>query len=427
MKTSIKILAKSQAELTIELSQDDLKPYVQQAAAALSYGTKIAGFRPGKAPYELVEREVGAMKIYQQAAETAVEKTFPEAVVEHGLVTVGPPQVSIEKLAPGNPMSYKAVVSLLPKVKLADYRKNKAAKRDVQVTPKEVDETLAGLRKMYGKEKLVDRPARHGDKVELDMDTSVDNVPIDGGSSKNHPVVIGEGHFIPGFEESIIDLAAGQTKEFQLKFPKEYHRKDLAGKPVEFKVKVNTVYEIELPELNDDFAKMVGQFEKMDDVRRQIEQSLHRDKTNKEQQRWELEFATQLINKSTFEEMPEILMESELHKMLHELEHEVTGEGMKFEDYLQSIKKCRDDLQKEFRPQAEKRIKTALLLREIATKEHITVSDDELDKAIAEHQKQYEKNTEISAQLKKPEYRDYLRNIMRSQKVFKWLEDNQIK
>ncbi len=427
MKTSIKQLPKSQVELTIELSQEEIGPYQEQAAKSLSYGTKIAGFRPGKAPYEMVERELGTMKILQEAAELAIEKSFTEAIIENKLVTIGPPQVTLEKLAPGNPLSYKAIVSLLPKVDLTDYRKVKAVKREVKVEPKEIDETVENLRKMYGKEKLVTRPVRKGDKVEIDLDTYMDKVPIDGGTSKNHPVVIGEGHFIPGFEDSVIDMAAGQTKEFQLKFPKEYHRKDLAGKPVEFKVKVNNVFEIELPVVDDSFAKMLGQFEKLDEMRAQIEQSIHRDKANKEQQRWELEIVNQLITKSSFGDIPEILMETELHKMMHELEHEVTGEGMKFDDYLQSIKKSKEELEKEFRPQAEKRIRTALVLREIATKEKIQVSDGELDKEIADHQKQYEKRPEIAEQLKKPEYRDYLRNILRSQKVFKWLEDNQSK
>ncbi|MFH1207802.1 MAG: trigger factor [Patescibacteria group bacterium] len=422
MKTSVKYLPKSRVELIVELSPDEMKPYQEQAAKSLSYGTKIAGFRPGKAPYDLVEREVGAMKILQEAAEKAIERSFTEAIVEHKLVTVGPPQVALEKLAPGNLFSYKATVSVLPQVELTDYRKVKANKREVKVETKEIDETVTNLRKMYGKEKLVTRPARQGDKIEIDLDTYMDKVPIDGGTSKNHPVVIGEGHFIPGFEESVIDMATGQTKEFQLKFPKTYHRKDLAGQPVDFKVKVNSVFEIELPAVDDSFAKMLGQFEKLDDMRAQIEQSIHRDKSAKEQQRWELEIINYVITKSSFGELPAILMETELHKMMHELEHEVTGEGMKFEDYLQSIKKSKEELQAEFRPQAEKRIKTALVLREIATKEHIQVSDDELEKEINIHQKQYENKPEIAEQLKKPEYRDYLRNILRSQKVFEFLD-----
>jgi trigger factor len=404
-----------------------MKPFQEQAAKTLSYGTKIAGFRPGKAPYEMVEREVGAMKILQEAAEKAVEKSFTDAIIDRKLVTIGPPQVNVEKLAPGNPFTYKATVSLLPKIELTDYHKVKVAKREVKVEAKEIDETITNLRKMYGKEKLVTRPARHGDKVEIDLDTYMDKVPIDGGTSKNHPVIIGEGHFIPGFEESVIDVVSGETKEFQLKFPKTYHRKDLAGKPVDFKVKVNAVYEIELPAVDDSFAKMLGQFEKLDDMRKEIERSLHRDKTTKEQQRWELEIISVLISRSTFGELPEILIETELHKMMHELEHEVTGEGMKFDDYLQSIKKSREELEKEFRPQAEKRIKTALVLRTIAQEEHIKVSDEELDKEISLHQQQYTKKPEIAEQLKTPEYRDYLRNILRSRKVFAWFENNQPK
>jgi len=423
MNVTTKKLPKSQVELTIELSQEEeeLKPYIQQAVAEISKESVIAGFRPGKAPYEIVEKQVGAMKIYQQAAEKAIQKTYPQAIIDNKLLTVGPPKIAVEKIAPNNPLVYKATAALLPNVKLGDYKKIKEGRKEVGVEAKEVDGTLNNLQKMFGKEKRVSRPVQKGDKVEMDMNTYVDKVPIDGGKSENHPVTVGEGHFIPGFEDNLVGLVEGQTKEFQLKFPKEYHRKELAGKPVDFKVKMKSVFEIEKPDLDDNFAKTAGKFEKLDDLRRQIEKNIHQEKTAKEQQRWELAVIEQIINKSSFDEIPDILVESELHKMLHELEHEVTGQGMKFEDYLSSIKKSKEDLQKEFQPRAVKRVKTAFVLHKIAKEENITVSDEEINTEVERNKQQYQNNPEAQKQISKDEYKNYLKSVLRSQKVFEFL------
>jgi trigger factor len=422
MRTDIKQLPKSQVELTIEVSSEELKPFVMLAAADLAREINIPGFRPGKAPYDIIKQRVGEMKIYQEAAEKAIAKTYGQAVIEHKLITIGSPNISIEKVAPGNPLIYKATVALLPQVKLGDYRKIKVNKKEVKVEPKDIDETMKNLQKMFSKEKRVQRPTRKGDKVEIDMNTYMDNIPLDGGMSKNHPVMIGEGHFIPGFEDNLIGLAENQEKEFALKFPKEYHRKDLAGRPVSFKVKARAVFAIELPPLDDSFARQVGQFEKMDDLRRQIEENIHEEKTTKEQQRWELAVIDEIVSRSTFEEIPDLVIESELHKMLHELEHEVTEQGMKFEDYLSSIKKSKEDLEKEFRPRAVKRIQTALALRAIADQESIIVQEDEIREEIDNQQAKYRNDAEVMKQITTEEYRDYLKNMMRSRKVFEFLE-----
>lgn len=422
MKVSVTKLPKGQAELVIEVTSDELWPYLAEAVAGFSQAADVPGFRPGKAPYDVIKSRVGEMAIYQEAAEKAISGTYPRAVIDNKLLTVGAPKVSVEKLAPGNPFIYKATVALVPQVTLGDYKKIRVGRKAVNVESKDVEETLTNLRKMFGKEKRVTRPAQKGDKVEIDMHTYMDNVPLDGGESKGHPVMIGEGHFIPGFEDNLIGLAENQTKEFELKFPKEYHRKELAGKPANFKVTAKNIFEIELPPLDDSFAKIVGRFEKLDEVRTQIEKNIHEEKTVKERQRWELAMISEIVNKSSFEELADILIESELHKMLHEMEHDVTEQGMKFENYLTSIKKSRDDLEKEFRPQAIKRVQTALALRAIADQEHITVGENEIDQEIEQQKVKNSSNAEAVKQINTDEYRDYLRNVMRSRKVFEWLE-----
>lgn len=410
------------AELTIEVSQDELKPYLEKAAADLSKQMKIPGFRPGHAPYDLVKKQAGEMKIYEAALEPAVVKTYGEAVIDQKLPVIGQPKITVSKLAPGNALVYKAVASLLPAVQVGKYRGLKIRRQEVKMEDKEVDNTLAELQKALAKEKRVIRKAQKGDKVEVDLETFRDNVPIDAGQSKNHPITIGEGQFIPGFEDNLIGLAEGEAKSFTLKIPKDYHRKELAGQPVDFKVKVKGVYERELAPLDDNFAKQVGRFEKIDDLRKQLGDNILEDKKVKEQQRWELALVDEILKKSKFEEIPDILMEAELHKMMHELEHEVENQGMKVDDYLASLKKTKDDLQKEFRPRAEKRIKTAILIREIAQREKIEVADDEVEQ---EHKKQvehYGSRPEIAEYIQTDEYKDYLRSMMRDRKVFEFLE-----
>ncbi len=418
MKVAKKELPKNQVELTIELSVEEFQPYLDQAVATISRETSIAGFRPGKAPYQVVAKQVGLMRIHQNAAEAAVQKSFVQAVEEQKIYTIGAPKISVQKIAPNNPFVYQATVALLPKVTLGDYKSISAEKREVAVEDKDVEATVENLRKMFGKEKKVLRPAKQGDKVEVDMDVFMDKVPIDGGKAKQQTITIGEGAFIPGFEEQLIGMNAGETREFTISFPKEYHRKDLAGKPAEFKVTVHTVFEIELPALDDAFAKQAGKFENLDALKSQIKQNIKQEKAMKEEQRWELAVIDKLIKSATFGEIPDILVNSELDKMIHELEHQVNKQGMKFDDYLKSIKKSVDDLKLEFTNQAIRRVKTALALREIANQEKISVSDQEAKEKIEQQKKMYQQQPEMQKQLDSPDYHDYVKNMLRSQKVF---------
>ena len=422
MQVKTNKLPKNLMELTIKVSQDELKPYLEQAAAKISKDFNIPGFRPGKASYGLVKQRVGEMKIYQEMVEFAIPKTYGLAILEQKLITLGPPKIEVQKLAPANPLIYKAIVILLPEIKLGNYKGFKIQKKEIKVEEKDVQETVKNIQKIFAKEKRVSRKAKMGDKVEIDLDTYLNKIPIDQGQSKSHPIVLGEGHFVPGFEENLIGLAEGETKEFTVKFPKDYHRQDLAGKHVEFKASARSVYEIELPPADDNLAKQLGQFEKFSDLQKQIEQNILQDKKLKEKQGWEVACLEKIMEKSKFEEIPEMLIESESHKMMHELENDVQKQGMKFDDYLTSLKKSKEDLQREFRPNAEKRIKTALIIRKIAEAENIKVADDELKKELAKQLEQYKNNPEVTKQINTEEYRDYLRNIMASQKVFEFLE-----
>lgn len=423
MKVDFKKLPGNLAELAVEVSVAELQPYLMQASERISRELKIPGFRPGKVPYDVLKERIGEIEIYKEAAELVVQKTYPQAVLDQKLETVSSPKIQILKLAPNNPLVYMATVPLLPKIKIKEYKRLKASRKEVKVAEEEINKAIGSLQKMYGKEILVTRPAKKGDKVEVDFDVFVDRVAIDSGTSKKHPLVIGEGQFIPGFEENLIGLAETQTKEFELKFPKEYHQKNLAGKLAQFKIKMGRVYEVNLPALDDQFAKQLGKFEKFEEVRKLIEKNLLDEAKTKEEQRLELEILDEIIKNSEFEELPVALVEAETEKMVGEFKEEVARSGMKFEDYLVSIKKTLEELKKEIKPQAERRLKTALIFREVARAEGINVSEAEITAEIEKSLEKAKNNPDFENQIKSSDYRIYLANILTSQKVLAFLKN----
>lgn len=409
-----------EAVLTIEVAVSEMQPELQAAAQRLSKQMKVAGFRPGHVPYDVVKNTYGELSIYEEATERIVAKHFVEAVRQHSLQTVGQPEIKIEKLAPDNPFIFTATTALLPTVTLGDYRKIKKERKPVTVDPKEIEKALTTLQEMRGSEVLVERPAQKGDKVEIDLDIFMDKVPLDGGKSQKHPIRLGQGHFLPGFEDQLIGLTAGQTKEFPLPFPKDYHKKDLQGKTADFRVKMAAVYEVKLPVLDDAFAKAVGKFEKLGELRQAIEENLYKEQEEQSQRQFELAIIEDIVRQSTFGLFPGKLVKAEVEKMLAELEHDVTANGMKVEEYLQSIRKTKDQLREDFKPQAEKRLKVALVIRHIAEAEKIEATREEIE---AETQASLDVTQDPKKQkaIDSDEYRRYVRTVLINRKVFELL------
>ncbi|NQU83267.1 MAG: trigger factor [Parcubacteria group bacterium] len=266
MQYTTKSLEKSQVELTITVTSDDYQDDVQKAAVRISERAAIKGFRPGKAPYDIVKQEVGELKIMEEAMQTIVESNFTQAVKKEKLQTIGMPQITIEKIAPGNDFIFKAVVALMPEIKLGNIEKIKVEKKEQKVDAKKIDEVISNLQKMQTKEVLKNGIADKKDKATIDMEMFINKVPVEGGQAKDHAVYLGEDHYIPGLNEEVVGLKKDDTKEFTLKFPKEHYQKHLAGKNVDFKIKVNEIYELQHPELDDDFAKALG-LDSMDKLR----------------------------------------------------------------------------------------------------------------------------------------------------------------
>jgi trigger factor len=420
-KYEIKNLPKSQLEIRVVIPAKELEPYLNKATEKLSSQTKIDGFRPGKIPPEILKKKVGEIKIYEEAAILAVEKSYIEIASREKFEPLGSPKINFEKLAPDNDFIYKAIVDLMPKVKIGDLKSIKIKEREINITDNDIEKVIEDLRKMRATETLENKKAAKGDKVEIDFDILRDNVPIDGGVQKKYPLVIGDGQFIPGFEDNLIGLEANSEKEFELNFPEKYHNKNLAGKPAKFKVKMLAVYRRSLPELNDEFAKTLGS-QTIADLKKQIEHNLEHEEHHKEEERVETEILNQLIEKSQIGEIPDSLITSETAKMVQELENNVVAQGLKFDEYLKHLNKTPDQLKLDFAPQAIKRIKAALLTRAIFFKEKFEIAESEVEKEIEAMSRYYQNNPEIVKSLKTPEYRDYVRNMIGNRKVMEYLK-----
>lgn len=426
MQIEVKKLKRGEVELTIELSMDEYEPFLKQAAQKISENINIKGYRKGKADFEIIKKHVGEGEIWDKALDAAVQKTFVKALDKEKLVTVGSPKINVVKLAPGNPVIYKAIISSLPEVELADYKKIKIDDNKVEVKEDEIKKALENLQKMHAKETLVDREAKKNDKVEIDFDTFLDKIPVDNGKQNKFQLVLGENSFIPGFEEKIVGMKKDEEKQFELKFPKEYHQKNLANRMVAFKVKVNNVYNLELPELTDEFAKGLGSFKSADELKTKIKENLSAEQTQRATQQLEEKIIDSIIEKSKFADIPDILINSETKKMIDELEHNIGHQGMKFEDYLSHLKKSRKDLMLDFMPQAIKRVKSALIIREISKQEKINVTDQEVATEVEKSAAMHQGNEQAQTKLNEPAYKNYLKNIIASRKVIEHLKSKMV-
>jgi trigger factor len=416
-----KKLPKSQLEISVTFPADELKPLVEKAALEISQQTKIEGFRPGKVPYEVLKQKIGEMKIYEEAAAIAVEKSYVEIVQKEKIDPLGSPKIDFEKLAPGNDFTYKATINLIPEVKIGDYKSIKIKEKDIKITNDEVDKVIDELRNMRATEALEEKAIEKGDKAEVDFDVLRDSVPIDGGAQKKYPLIIGSNVFIPGFEDNLIGLKAGEEKTFELSFPEKYHNKNLAGKPATFKVKVTSVFKRTLPEINDEFAASLGQ-KSLADLKESIEHNLAHEEHHKEEERIEIELLDKLIDKSEFGDIPDILITSEVNKMLQEMESNLMKEGMKFEDYLKHLGKTVEQMKLDFVPSAIKRIKGALLTRAIFFAEKVEITEAEVDRELEAMTRAYAQYPEMAKNLKTPEYREYIRNMIGNQKIINLLK-----
>lgn len=419
-------LPKMTVKLTITLSHDEMDGLMEDAAKELAKDVAIDGFRKGHAPAEMVRQKLGDMKVLEAAMEPAIRKTFIEAVTAEKLETVGAPDIQVEKAAPHNDLIYTATVALMPSVvKLADFKKISIKAKTAEVPEKKIDDAIKELRRMQSKEVSVDRAATEKDKVVVDFTMSKDKVVIEGGQAKDHAIYLEENYYVPGLKEQLLGMKAGDTKSFTLKFPETHYQKHLAGANIDYDVTMKQVFELTLPEFNDEFAKTLGQ-ESAAKIREVIAGNMKMEAEEEHRRSTEIELLETLAEQSEFSEIPDLLVKNEVDAMFHELEHSVEERGIPFADYLRDMKKTPTELRKEFEPQGLRRVKVALVLGKCSDTLKTTVSEDELDTELDSMAAGYEQQ-ESKARIYSPQFRDHQKIVLRNRKTIEELKKLMVK
>lgn len=419
---------KNVVKLTFIVSKDEVQPFLEDAAVRLSEQSSIPGFRAGKAGYEIVKQRVGELKIMEEALESIVRKLYVKAILDHEIDSIGSPKIDVEKMAPGNDLIFTAEVTRMPRVKsLADYKKLSIEKKVPVVTKTDIELALKDLSRMQTKETRAEKDTliTENDKVVLSLEMKKDGIPLEGGQSPNHVVYLTEEYYIPGFKEQLIGMKEGENKTFIITFPKEHVQEFLAGKDVEFSINIKEVFHLSPPEFNDEFAISLGlkDFATMNEL---IHKNLLDEKIREENMRQEQQVMELVAGKTQFDDIPDLLLNEEINKMIQELQHRVEEQGMEFEKYIASLKKTLAQVKMDFTPQALIRIKVAIILREIAKQEDIKVSSEELDKELDEIATRYEEK-ESKQQIYSPEYRQYFEQIIQNRKVIEYLKSHIVK
>ena len=423
MDFKLEKLPKSKINLIITLDAGDLKKYADQAVLNFSEHAKIKGFRAGKAPKHFVVEHIGQNRINDETVNVAIEDSYSKILLENDIEVISRPKIEVVKFIPNKELEYKAEILVSPEIKLADYREiakksGQTEKQEVKVDKKEVKDALNWILNSRAKYIKIDRPSQKGDLAVVSYELRNNGVKIEGADQKQHPIILGEGKLAPGFEDQLIGLKTGEEKEFSLDIPQDFINHQIAGKKIDFKVNIDDLMQKDLPKLDDEFAKSIGHFENLELLEKSIEEGILNEKNQAEKDKFRIALILKVASQSEMD-ISEELIESELEKMIYELEHDIKHRGMEFDKYLEHIKKTRDDLKKEFRDKAIERVRIALVMREIGKSENIEISDEELA------EKMKEVLTKLGDQTQNIDHdrlHGYTENIIMNEKVFELLE-----
>ena len=408
-------------ELTVEANKFDeaIKKVYFKSAKYFN----IPGFRKGKAPMQIVEKYYGKEIFYEDAFNEVAQEALEEAIKENNLEVVSRPDIEVTQIEKGKDLIFTAVMQTKPEAELEKYKGIEIKKIEYNVTDEDIEHELKHMQEHNSRIITIeDRPVESGDTATIDFEGFVDGVAFEGGKAEGHELEIGSNTFIPGFEDQIIGMKIDEEKDINVKFPEEYFSKDLAGKDAMFKVKVHEIKKKELPELDDEFAKDVSEFDTIKELKEDIKQK--QQKQNDEKAKYEIQDA---VIKAVCEKMkvdiPSGMIEMEVDNMVKDIEQRLSYQGLKLEQYLKMMNKKEEDMRKEYEPQAIEGIKSRLALEAVIKAEKIEATDEEIDEKLKEMAKNYGKENDEEF-LKNENVRNYIKQGLTSEKAIDFLVKN---
>lgn len=412
MSLQVEKLEHNMAKLTVEVAAEDVEKALQAAYLKQRKQINIPGFRKGKVPRQMIEKMYGPEVFYDEAANNMIPDAYAKAYDESELDIVSQPKIEVVQMEKGKQFIFTAEVATKPEVTLGDYKGLKVDKVSTRVTQKEVDEEIEKERERNARTiEVTDRAVQDKDEVTLDFEGFVDGVAFEGGKGEDYPLTIGSGSFIPGFEEQLIGAEIDKEVEVNVTFPKEYHSEELAGKDATFKCTVHTIKAKELPELDDEFASEVSECETMDAYRAEVKKNIKERKERTGKEKKENQAVDQAIENAQMD-IPEAMIEFQVRQMADDFARRIQQQGLTVEQYFQFTGMTAEKMMEEMRPQAEKSIKTRLVLEAIVKAENIEVSDErveeELTKMAEAYQMEVEKLKEFMGENEKKQIKEDL-------------------
>lgn len=389
MSVKVQKLEKNMAKLTVTVEAEEFDKAIADSFKKNKNRFNIPGFRRGHATQAMVEKMYGVGVLLEDAANSMIDATYPNAVKDSQLEIVSRPQIDLKNANKGEDFIYEVSVAVRPEVALGEYKGIEVTKADEVVNDDDIASALKSEQEKNARLITVEgRAVENGDNITLDFEGKIDGVVFDGGKGEDYPLVIGSGAFILGFEDQIIGHNAGEDFDVNITFPENYQMKDLAGKAAVFACKVKEIKKKELPELDDDFAGEISEFETMDEYKEDLRKQLSEAKAKRAVTENENAIVDKLVESSNID-VPEPMIDAQVEGLVADYGRRMKGQGISLEQYLQLTGMTRADLSNQFKPQALKQIKTRLVLEEVVKKENITVSDEEIDAELSKMAKDY--------------------------------------
>lgn len=426
MSLQVENMEKNMAKLTIEVSAEELEKAIQGAYLKQRNKISVPGFRKGKVPRQMIEKMYGVGIFYEDAANALIPTAYGKAYDECELDIVSQPKVEVVQLEKGKPFIFTAEVAVKPEVTLGEYKGLSVDKVSNRVTAKEVDAKLEEEQKKNARTVVVeDRAVQDGDEVVLDFEGFVDGVAFEGGKGENYPLTIGSGSFIPGFEEQLIGAEAEKEVEVNVTFPEEYHSEDLAGKAAVFKCTVHEIKAKELPELDDEFAAEVSEFDTLDAYKADIKAKIKEQKIADGNRKKEDQAVEKAVANATME-IPEAMIDTQVNQMAQDFAQRIQQQGLSMEQYFQFTGMTAESMMEELRPQAVKRIETRLVLEAIAKAENIEITDERIDEELAKMAEAYKMEVEKLKEFMGENEKEQMKMDLAVQDAVTFLADNAV-
>ena len=399
----------NEAKLIIEVPAEDFDKAIDEAYEKNKDRFKVDGFRKGKVPREMIEKVYGVGVFYDDAANAVIPEAYAEAAKESGLEIVARPEIQVTKIAAGNPMEFEAIVTLKPEVKLGKYKGVKVEKVEAEVTDEDIENRLNQDKEQNAR--LVaadDKEIENGDQAIIDFEGFVDDKPFEGGKGEDYPLVIGSHSFIDTFEDQLVGKKVGDEVDVNVTFPEQYQAAELAGKPALFKVKIKEIKVKEYPEIDDEFAQEVSEFDTLEEYKEDIRKKLTEAKENEAARETESRIIEAIVKDSKMD-IPEKMIDIACDQMVEEFARNMQMQGIAFEQYLQMTGSTLEQMKEQVKPQAEARVQSSLVLEAIVDAENIEAKDADVDDEILKMSEQYGMEVEKINEMLRDEDRENIK------------------